>query len=397
MTSAEPITQLPIVQRHPVEIAREFQVLQDDRPITRVRTSVGDEVWMITRYEHVKALLGDPRLGHSHEDPQNAARFSDSVLLGGPMGDRSAEEQLEQRKRGLLAPAFSAARMKRLRDRVATRVDDLLEDMADLTPPVDLHRHLSMPLPAMVICELLGVPYADHDKIEEWSQGAAGWTDLGAAADAFQQLMDYVGAVVADKRQAPGEDLISDLIGADPTWNLTDGDIAALVAVVLFAGHESTVARIDLGTVLFLTHPDQRDLLMARPGLLPGAVEEVVRMSAPGDNGMPRYALTDVEIDGVTIRQGDGVLLAVTVANRDATVFRDPGRFDITRSPNPHLGFGFGMHFCIGATLARVELQATFGALFRRFPTLALAVPADQLRMRTDLFTGGLAEVPVTW
>jgi cytochrome P450 len=397
MTTLDSFPHLPIVQRDPVDIAPAFRALQDQQPITRVRTATGDLAWMITRYEDVKALMADGRLGHSHPDPANAPRVSESVLLGGPMGDYAAEQELTKRKRGLLAPAFSPRRMRAIRERVEVLVGGLLDDLVEQAPPRDLHRHLSLPLPAMVICELLGVPYDDHEQFEVWSQRAAGMTDLQAAATAFGELVGYLNRVTERKRGEPGDDLISDLIAAEAEWELTSYDIAILVAILLFAGHESTVARIDIGTVLFLTNPDQRDLLRRDLALLPTAVEEVVRMSAPGDNGMPRYARTDVEVGGVTIGAGDAVLLAVTVANRDGRVFPEPDRFDITRTPNPHLGFGYGARFCIGATMARIELQSVFAALFRRVPTLRLAVPVEELRLRNDVFTGGMAELPVTW
>lgn len=397
MTTSDELLRLPIVQHDPLNIAPTLRQLQDEQPITQVRTATGDVAWMVTRHADVKALIADDRLGHSHPDPANAPRFSDSVLLGGPMGDHAAEQEMDRRMRGLLAPAFSARRMRALRENVAELVELLLDRMAGRRPPVDLHTALSLPLPVMVICGLLGVPYEDHERFEEWSLGAAGLTDLNATAAAFGGLVGYVQEVIDRKRAEPGDDLISDLLAADPEWKLTDGDIAGLVALVLFAGHESTGVRIDLGALLFLTSPEQRAALEQDPGLAAGAAEEIVRMAAPGDNGMPRYARTDVEIGGVTIRAGDAVLLAATVANRDGRVFADPDRFDITRSPNPHLGFGHGARFCLGATLARIELQSVFGRLFQRFPTLSLAVPVEQLRLRSELLTGGLAELPVTW
>lgn len=397
MPASDELVRLPIVQHHALEIAPEFRRLQEERPIVRVRTAAGDEAWMFTRYDDVKALISDDRLGHSHPDPQNAPRVSDSVLLGGPMGDYAAEQEMDGRIRGLLGPAFSPRRMRALRSRIDSLVNDLLDRMAEHSPPADLHRMVSQPLPVMVICDLLGVPYDDHDRLEQWSLGAAGMTDLDATATAFGGLVEYVKDVVARKRADPGDDLISDLIRAEEKWRLTDDDIAALVALLLFAGHESTVVRIDLGAVLFLTNPDQIEALRRDPELVSTAAEEIVRMAAPGDNGMPRYAREDVEIGGVTIRAGDAVLLAGTVANRDPRAFPEPDRFDISRKPNPHIGFGHGPRFCIGATLARFELQAVFGALFDRFPGLALAVPAEELKLRTELLTGGLAELPVTW
>jgi cytochrome P450 len=397
MAVGEDLVRLPIVQSHALEIAPAYRELQEERPVTRVRTAVGDVAWMFTRHEHVKALFSDDRLGHAHADPANAPRFSDSVLLGGPMGDRATEEDMDRRMRGLLAPAFSPRRMRALQSRVDDLVGTLLDRMAGQAPPIDLHQHLSQPLPVMVICELLGVPYEDHELLETWSLGAAGFTDLDATATAFGGLVEYVKGIVDKKRAGPGDDLISDLIAASEEWSLTDDDIAALVALLLFAGHESTVVRIDLGTVLFLANPDQIEALRRDPSLITTAAEEVVRMAAPGDNGMPRYAYADIEIGGVTIHPGEAVILAGSVANRDRRVFDNPDRFDIARKPNPHIGFGHGARFCLGATLARIELRAVFGALFERFEALELAVPLPELKLRNDLLTGGLAELPVRW
>jgi pentalenolactone synthase len=167
--------------------------------------------------------------------------------------------------------------------------------------------------------------------------------------------------------------------------------------MLLFAGHETTVTRIDVGTLLLLAHPGQADALRNDPGRVAGAVEEILRLGAPGGGGLPRYAQADIDVAGVHIRSGDAVLLAVSVANRDPEVFADADRFDVTRTANPHLAFGHGPRFCIGAGLARIELQAVFAALPARFPTLALAVPVEQLQVRSDVLTGGLTALPVTW
>lgn len=206
-----------------------------------------------------------------------------------------------------------------------------------------------------------------------------------------------MGELVTHKRTRPGEDVISDLVAAQQRWHYGDDHIAALAAMLLFAGHETTVSRIDVGTLLLLAHPTQAAALRADPALVGSAVEEILRMAAPASGGLPRYAHADIDIAGVTIRAGDAVLLTASVANRDPAAFPEPDRFDITRDPNPHLAFGHGPRYCIGASLARVELQAVFSALPTRFPTLRLAVPVDQLHLRTDLLTGGLTSLPVTW
>lgn len=405
MTPATPATpapldelpHLPFPRPGVLDIAPLYRTLQATAPITPVRTPAADVAWLVTGYAEVKALLADPRLGRSHPQPERAARISQSAILGGPSGNAATEAADHAMMRRLLTPAFSARRMRVLRAGVAELVERLLDQLAEQGPPADLHEALSFPLPVQVICELLGVPYSDRDQFRVWSAGAANMSDRRAATDALGQLVGYMHQLITHKRAHPGQDVISDLITAQAQWRYGDDGIAGLAAALLFAGHETTVTRIDCGTLLLLTHPDQGDAIRRDPELVDSAVEEILRMAAPGSGGVPRYAHDDIELAGVTIRTGDAVLLTGAVANRDAAAFPDPDRFDITRTPNPHLSFGHGPRFCIGASLARVELRAVFTALPRRFPSLALAVPLEELRLRTDVVIGGLTALPVTW
>jgi cytochrome P450 len=299
--------------------------------------------------------------------------------------------------RRLLTPAFSARRMRALQAHITELVETLLDQLDGHGSPADLHEALSFPLPVQVICELLGVPYSDRDQFRIWSTSASNVSDRKAASDGLKQLVDYMHQLITHKRAHPGQDVISDLIAAQADFRFGDEGIAGLAAALLFAGHETTVTRIDHGTLLLLTHSGQYDALRRNPDLVQGAVEEILRMAAPGGGGLPRYAKDNIELAGVTIRAGDAVLLNGVVANRDAAAFPDPDRFDITRAPNPHLSFGHGPRFCIGASLARVELHAVFTALPRRFPGLQLAVPLTELQLRTDTLIGGLIALPVIW
>ena len=396
MTNDE-LLQLPFPRSGVLDIAPLYRTLQATAPITAVRTPAGDVAWLVTGYPEVKALLADPRLGRSHPDPERAARISASAILGGPSGNAATEAADHALMRRLLTPAFSARRMHALRAHVAELVETLLDRLADQGPPADLHEALSFPLPVQVICELLGVPYSDRDQFRGWSAGASNLSDRKAATDALEQLVAYMHQLITHKRAHPGQDVISDLISAQAQWRYHDQGIAALAAMLLFAGHETTVTRIDYGTLLLLTHADQCDAIRRDPRLVEGAVEEILRMAVPGSGGLPRYAQHDIDLAGVTIRAGDAVLLTSAVANRDDAAFPDPDRFDITRTPNPHLSFGHGPRFCIGASLARIELHAVFTALPRRFPTLQLAVPFEELQLRTDVLIGGLAALPVRW
>jgi cytochrome P450 len=392
METEQDLPRLPFAISDLLDVAPQYRVLRADHPITLVRTAAGDTAWLVTGYDEVKALFGDDRLGRAHPEPDRAARISDSVL-GGPLGNYETEQEDHDRMRRLLAPAFSPRRMRALRCRVQEMVDGLLDRLATLDRPVDLHQELAFPLPVMVICELLGVPYADREKFRTWSAAINRVDDREGSGTALGELMEYMVALIEDKRQAPAEDVISDLVAAAADW----GQISLLAAMLLFAGHETTVARIDFGTLLLLLNPAEREAVRTDPTLMPGAVEEVLRVVTTGGGLITRYTRTDLDVSGVRIPAGDAVLLTPAVANRDPDVFTDPGRFDITRQPNPHLAFGNGRHFCLGAGLARTELEVVFTTLLHRFPTLRLAVPLDRLRLRSEAVTGGLAELPVTW
>jgi cytochrome P450 len=396
MTASRPLPALPFEQPDALAVPPLLHRLQAERPITRVRTPTGDEAWYVARYSELKQLLGDGRLGRSHPDPEHAPRISDSILFGGPAENYETEDADHARMRALLTPYFSARRLEALRPRVEALVDELLEALAAVTPPVDLHEALSFPLPVLVICELLGVPYEDRAQFRAWSQGMADLHDRQRADAALGSLIGYMGDLVTRKRAHPGDDVISGLCAAED-GTITDDHAAFLAAVLLFAGHETTVVRIDLGTLLLLANPDQRVALLRDRSLLTSAVEEILRASTTGGGGLPRYPRADIEIGGVTLGAGEAVLLDLGAANHDERAFDDPGRFDVARQPNSHLTFGYGPRFCIGAPLARIELQAVFGRLVSRFPTMRLAVPIEQLRIRADLLTGGLAEFPVTW
>jgi cytochrome P450 len=396
MTDPPSFPTMPFAQSVALTLAPLLQTLQAERPVTRVRTPAGDEAWLVTRHAEVKELFSDRRLGRSHPDPEHAPQISNAAILGGPMGNYETEPADHAQMRALLVPFFSAKRMAALRPRVEEMVDQLLDDLATRTPPVDLHKELSFPLPVMVICELLGVPFADREQFHIWSTNIANLYDRDRASAAMSSLTAYMRELVEHKRDQPGEDVLSGLCAAK-NGSLTTEHIAGLGAGLLFAGHETTVVRIDLGTLLFLTHPDQRLALLEDPELIVSAVEEILRLSNTGSSALPRYAREAIEIGDVTIQPGEAVLLSGGAANRDERVFREPDRFAVERHPNPHLTFGYGSHFCIGAPLARIELQAVFTRLLSRFSTLHLAVPPQTIRFRTHVLTGGLCELPVTW
>ncbi|WP_290057788.1 cytochrome P450 [Amycolatopsis solani] len=402
MTATTDTPRLPFERPNALEIAPLFAVLRRQGPVVEVTTPAGDPAWLVTGFEQVRAVFTDPRFGRSHPAPEEASALSEAAILSRPQGDHETEHTEHARMRKMLVPAFSANRIRRLAGHVQELADgcfDAMERARDGDEPVDLHEHLSFPLPVLVICELLGVPYEDRDTFRVLSE-RMGRMDIGTGAEAaLDEFAAYMGRLAAAKRREPGQDVVSDMVraqAADPSFD--DDQLARLAAGLLFAGHETTSNRIDLGALYLLTDLGRRDALAADPaGRTHGVVEEILRLSAPSGLGVLRYAHDDVELGGVRIARGDAVVLAIAAANRDETVFPDPDAFDPGRKPNAHVAFAYGGWFCIGASLARTELRVVFGSLFRRFPGLRLAVGVDELRVRTNRVTGGVDRVPVLW
>jgi cytochrome P450 len=361
-----------------------------------VRTPVGDQAWLVTAYALVRRLLDDDRLGRSHRNPETAPRTGESALFGGPLGDFDTEDADHARMRALLQPHFSPRHLRSLEPRVAALTTKLLDDLAAQGPPADLHARLALPLPILVICELLGVPYSDRDQFRAWAEDAGNVRDHARSERGLAALFEYGRGLVERKRAQPGDDVISRLCATD---GVSDEEAATMSMFLLFAGHETTVVQIGLGTMLLLTKRDQWQALVDDPALIPHAVEELLRKTAGGSavGGVPRYARTDFDIDGVAIRAGDLVLLDIGAANHDPAVFPDPQRVDVTRKDAAHLTFGHGARYCIGAPLARIELKAVFAQLIPRFPSMRLTVDPATLPTRPDVLAGGLAELPVSW
>lgn len=373
--------------------------------IQRVSDTQGRPAWLVSGHAQVRELLADPRLSRSHPDPRHPARRTQPGWFGGPIPDPEGEQADLRRMRALLTPSLSARRTERLRPRVETIVDGLLDELAGSRPPADFHGIVSFPFPALVICELLGVPAEDRADFCRWQVEAKQVTEPAVARAGLQSLWRYLGTLIERKRWAPSDDLLSELLHAaelDPT--LTDDGIAHLAAGILFAGHAPVVAIIDRGMLLLLTHPEQREALQRDRALAAPALEEIFRFASPIERqraarrgGLTRYASVDVEVAGVTINAGDTVMFAVQDANEDEAVFPNPKLFDVTRERIPHLSLSHGEHFCLGAHLARLELQHLFVRLFERFPTLRLAVALDEIEPVREAVAGAVSRLPVTW
>lgn len=386
--------QLPLSQPHPRRPPAMLKELQARGPVHRARTAVGHEAWLVTAYRDVRELFADPRLGMSHPAPERAARTGKSALFGGPRPNYQTEHSDHARMRALMQPDLTPRRIHQLKPTVEKLTAGLLDDLSRRDAPADLIEALALPLPILVICELLGVPYADRDDFRGRIHDITDTTDRERSRKGLAGLLGYGKGLAARKRAHPGDDFISRLCATD---GVSDDEIAMLSMGLLFAGHETTVVAIGMGALLLLSHPEQCQALRDDPRRIPAAVEEILRMSGRGGMGIPRYAREDLEIGGASIRGGELVLLDTGAANHDESVFPDADRFDITRQPAPHLTFGHGMRYCVGAPLARVELQVALGQLISRFPRMRLAIPVEQVTLAPSLLSRGPAALPVVW
>lgn len=297
----------------------------------------------------------------------------------------------------MLTGEFTVKRMRRLQPRIEAIVTGHLDDMQRGGPPTDLIESFALPIPSLVICELLGVPYADRAGFQRRSGLRLDMSrppqERGAAA---AESLQYMAELVARQRAEPGDDLLGMLV-RDHGDELTDRELVGIGDLLLLAGHETTASMLGLGSALLLLHPDQLTLLRDRPAAVDAAVEELLRYLTIVHSTAPRTARTDVVIGGQLIRAGDRVLCSLPVANRSGGLGGDMDRLDLAREPAPHLAFGHGIHHCLGAPLARMEMRTAFPALLRRFPSLRLAVPIEEVPFRAFSFVYGLQSLPVTW
>ncbi|MFJ4714520.1 cytochrome P450 [Streptomyces sp. NPDC088785] len=379
-----------------------LQALQAERPVTRVRIWDGSEPWLITRHDHLRSLLGDPRVSSDPRQPgfphrSAAMRERDRT---NPTFINMDDPEHARLRRMVTAP-FAVRKMQALRPAVQRIVDDLIDRMLAGPAPVDLVEAFALPVPSLVICALLGVPYDRHDFFQRRTQVIVRRTSTAEdVREAMDDLTDYLDELLTVKLASPGDDLLSELaVRRVATGEMTRREAARMGVLLLAAGHETTANMIALGTLALLSRPDQLALLREaeEPEVVAGAVEELLRYLNITHSGRRRVALEDIEIGGRTIRAGDGIVFANDIANRDPDAFPDPDRLDLTRDARRHVAFGFGVHQCLGQPLARIELQSVYSTLYRRVPTLRLATGIDQLEFKHDGFVYGVYSLPVTW
>ncbi|WP_405470517.1 cytochrome P450 [Streptomyces canus] len=376
--------------------------LQAEDPVSRVRLWDGSVHWLVTRYEDQRALYGDPRLSVDTTRPgfpylneafrETAAKNPPSFL--------NMDDPDHARIRRMVTGAFAVKRIEAMRPAVQRMTDDLIDAMLAGPKPVDLVEALTLPLPSLVICELLGVPYEDHDFFQANSKvGLRRDVTAEAVRAAFGEIYQYLSGQIDAKLADPADDMLSELAARVRAGDLTHHDATMLGVLLLGAGHETSANMLALGILAFLEHPDQLAVVRDTddPKVLASAADEMLRYLTVVHNGQRRLALEDLEIGGRSIRAGEGVIMPGATGNWQSDVFPDPERLDVRRDARRHMAFGFGIHQCLGQPLARLELQVVYHTVLRRIPTLRRATDLDKIPFKDDGIVYGVYELPVTW
>ena len=396
---------LEAVPRYPFAWTPMFEMpeaLRDLRkePVVEVRLPSGDQALLVTRYKDVRALFDDPRLSRNIARPEVARISESNELFADP--DIDPDPPAHTRVRGLVTRAFTARRIEGLRPVAWEISDELLDAMKAGPQPADLNEAYAFPLTIRVICYLLGIPAEDREQFRVWVDGFLSVSKLPPeeVGRCRANLWKYLGDLIETKRREPGEDLVSALVRVRDEDNnkLSEHELHFWVQSLLIAGYLTTASQLVTSTAVLLNRPDLVSQIRADYSIIPSAVEELLRTQLMGSSiGTMRYALEDIPLEGYVIPKGSSVMLSEESANADDSVFVDPFGLDLRRKDNHHMTFGSGLHYCVGAALARMELQVAMEALLRRFPKLRLGVEPEQLRRDVGGFLEGFVSVPVIW
>ncbi|MEU1804493.1 cytochrome P450 [Streptomyces sp. NPDC019937] len=396
MTTAEttPVA-YPFNHHEGLELSEAYEEARERPGLLQVRLPYGEPAWLVTRYADARLVLGDRRFSRAEALNRDVPRQGEGRMDGGIL---SMDPPDHTRLRTLVAKAFTVHQVEKLRPYVRELTHQLLDELEAAGPPADLVDRYALPIPVAVICRLLGVPEEDRPKFRVWSDAALSTSSLTAEEweRNREELRAYMARLVREHREVPRDDIMTSLIEArDQGDRLSELELVDLCVGILVAGHETTATQIPNFVMALLDHPDELRRLREEPELIKGTVEELMRFVPLGVGAsQARYATEDIEVGGTLVRAGEPVLVAVGSANRDALRFDEPGRLNVARPATQHLGFGHGVHHCLGAPLARLELQEALGALVGRFPNLHLAgdvVWKDQMLVR------GPRVMPVGW
>jgi cytochrome P450 len=387
----------PMPRACPFAPPEQYEKLREESPISRAILASGQRVWLVTRHKDIRVLLSDPRFSSNPRHPGFPLQSNDQAVVSDMKPALIEMDPVDHGPaRRAVGSEFTVSRMRNLQPRIQEIVDEHIDAMSESSQPVDLVRALCLPVPSLVICELLGVPYSDHDFFQGNSSQLLRRTVTQKERMAtFGRLYSYVDDLVAVKERDPGDDLLGRQVVKQQESGFVDHDaLVSLALLLLIAGHETVANVISLGTLALLRDSRQREALRLDPSKTPGAVEEMLRYFTVAEL-RARVAIDDIEFCGVTIRKGEGVLALGNSANRDPSVFPDPDSLNIERSGRNHVAFGFGPHQCLGQNLARMELQIVFDTLLRRLPDMRLATNIDELSFKDDAAIYGLYDLPV--
>ncbi|MET9001805.1 cytochrome P450 [Amycolatopsis sp. NPDC004169] len=393
------VHEFPMTRTCPFAPPPAYTEIREEDPVTRVGLPDGRRAWVVSRHEDVRTVLNDRRFSADRQHPD----FPQLVPGFRRPDDERTMITMDAPEHGPARKAvlgeFTVRRMEALRPRIQEIVDERIDALLAGPKPGDLVEALSLPVPSLVICEMLGVPYADHDFFQTHTAKLIKRdTPPQERRAAVEAVREYMSDLIAGKEDNPPDDLLGrQIVKLREEGTYRRASLAATGFLLLVAGHETTANMISLGTVGLLENPDQLALITGDPGKTLDAVEELLRYFTIVDAATARLCVEDVEVGGQLIRAGEGVLALGYAANRDAAAFENPDELDIERGARHHVAFGFGPHQCLGQNLARMELQIVFDTLFRRIPGLKLAAPVDDLPFKDDANIYGLYRLPVTW
>lgn len=402
--SAENIPDYPMSRSRecpfaPPPVARE---LGRSRPLNRVRIWDGSTPWLVTGYSEYKTLMADPRVSVDDRRPgfphwnEGMRAIKDSR----PRSLFTSDGDEHTRYRRMLTKPFTYKRVDALRPVIQKSTDEHIDRILEGPKPVDLVDALALPIPTLMISEMLGVPYEDHEFFQKYASiNVDRFATKEQAAEGRERLARYMVDLIKKKLEAPAEDMVSDIAERIRSGEIDMKEAAQLGTGLLIAGHETSANMISLGTLALLDNPEQLALLRDTddPKVVANAIEELLRYLSIIQNGQRRVAVADIEISGVSIRAGDGLIFDLAPANWDENAWDEPEALDFGRRASTHLAFGFGPHQCVGQQLARVELQIVFRTLAQRIPGLRLAVPIDDIEFKDDRLAYGIYRLPVTW
>jgi len=377
----------------------EYEQIRREAPLSRVTLQDGKEAWLITGHVLAREFLSSDKISSDRTNPDFPQVTPGVAALPLEGAIISMDPPEHSRHRRMITNEFTVKRVKRMRPQIQQITDQVIDDLLAGPRPADLVEALSLPVPSLVICELLGVPYADRDQFQGRSGTMLSRSTTGEQRrDAALWLRQYIDGLVAGKETEPDDDLLSRLIDKYRDLGTYDRDaLTGMGLLLLIGGHETTANMISLSVVSLLDDPGLLDGLRHRPERTPQLVEELLRFHSVVDTATMRVVVEDFELGGVTLHTGDGVIVAAAAASHDPEVFARPDVIDVDRGARHHLAFGFGVHQCIGQNLARLELEIVLNTLFARVPDLALADTVASLPLKSDAFVYGVHRLPVTW